>query len=376
MMGAMRGGNIRNIDLNLLKVLEELLRQRSVTRAAERLGLSQPAVSRSLGRLRQIFDDPLFVRSSGQIRPTPLALELQGRVANILDETRDLLRPRVFDPASESGTVRINAPDSATFVVMSKVFGRLGSIAPKVEFIVSNASQHRISALARSEIDLAIDLFEHLPAEFQRQHLIQDEFVVLARRDHPLVERDGQPDAFLRWSYVRLLTGAGRFVDDRLTHMNVHLHYALTLSNFVVAAAVVADSDWLWILTRNLARQLANMFPLNVLEMPFSIPDLRLDMVWHKRLESDPLHLWVRKTIIEATCVECPSDGSRPGTWCSSTEPSSRLRALNSAVADGMTAVAIDRFSGEARVCENQANQRTTNDRRDDEPPRGGGEDP
>src|SRR5690606_17909626 len=125
-------------------------------RAADRLGLSQPAVSRSLGRLREIFDDPLFVRSSGQLRPTPLALKLQGRVASILDETRDILPPRTFDPANESGIVRINAPDSATFVVMSKVFGKLGRTAPKVEFIVTNSSQHRISALARNEIDLAI----------------------------------------------------------------------------------------------------------------------------------------------------------------------------------------------------------------------------
>lgn len=296
-MTIMHGGNIRNIDLNLLKVLEELLRQQSVTRAAERLGLSQPAVSRSLGRLRDIFDDPLFVRAGGRIRPTPLALKLQGRIAGILDEARDILRPRTFDPANESGTIRVNAPDSATFVIMSKVFGRLSRIAPKVEFIVSNSPHHRLSALARNDIDLAIDLFEELPAEFLRQHLIHDEFVVLSRRDHPLAGGHGTPDAFLKWSYIRLLTGAGRFIDEKLARMDVYPHYALTIGNFVVAAAAVAESDWLWIVTRNLARQLGTMFPLDVLEIPFQIPDLRLDMVWHKRLENDPLQLWVRNEI-------------------------------------------------------------------------------
>lgn len=296
----MHSGNIRNVDLNLLKVLEELLRQQSVTQAAERLGLSQPAVSRSLGRLREIFDDPLFVRASGRIRPTPFALNLQGRVASILDETRDMLRPRTFDPANESGSIRVNAPDSATFVIMSKVFGRLSRVAPRVEFIVSNAAQHRISALARNDIDLAIDLFEELPAEFFRQHLIHDEFVVLARRDHPLSHDPGGPDAFLKWSYIRLLTGAGRFIDEKLARTGIHPHYALTISNFVVAAAAVAESDWLWIVTRNLARQLGTMFALDILEIPFAIPDLRLDMVWHKRLEKDSFHHWVRKEISDS----------------------------------------------------------------------------
>lgn len=293
----MHDGNIRNIDLNLLKVLDELLRQQNVTRAGDKLGLSQPAVSRALGRLRDVFKDPLFVRSGRRFTPTPLALQLQGRLSKVLQETRDLIRPHAFDPAVETGIVRVNAPDATTLVVMSKVFGELGKSAPHLEFVVTNSPTDRISALAKGDLDLAIDFFEQVPPGHRRVCLMKDEVVAVVRYDHPILSRNANPDDFFRRPHIRLATATSRFIEETLARRDIHLFYALTVPNFITAAAAVSETDWLLMLPGNLARRLREMFDVAILNLPFNVPKIPLDMVWHERLDHDPCQSWVRVEI-------------------------------------------------------------------------------
>jgi len=300
-MFAMHDGNIRNIDLNLLKVLDELLRQQNVTRTGDKLGLSQPAVSRALGRLRGVFGDPLFVRSGRKFTPTPMALQLQGRLSKVLEETRELIRPRTFDPAVEAGLIRVNAPDATTLVVMSKVFGDIGRRAPHLEFIVTNTPNDRIPAMAKGDLDLAIDFFERVPPSHHRQCLMRDKVVAVVRRDHPILHQGKKIEQFFDRPHIRLATASSRFIEETLARRDIHPFYALTVPNVIVAAAAVSETDWLLILPRNLARRLRRMFDVSIMDLPFEVPDIPLDMVWHERLDHDPCQSWVRGEIIRIT---------------------------------------------------------------------------
>lgn len=293
----MHDGNIKNVDLNLLKVLDELLRQKNVTRAGDKLGLSQPAVSRALGRLRHVFGDSLFVRSGRNFTPTPLALQLQGRLSKVLEDTRELIRPRAFDPALETGVIRVNAPDATTLVLMSRVFGELGRSAPNLEFVVTNSPTDRISALAKGDLDLAIDFFEQVPPGHHRQCLMEDEVVAVTRHDHPMLRQARNSKQFFDQPHIRLATASSRFIEETLARRDIRPFYALTVPNFIVAAATVSETDWLLMLPSNLAQRLRRMFDVAILELPIDVPDIPLDMVWHERLDHDPCQSWIRGEI-------------------------------------------------------------------------------
>ncbi len=293
----MRQGNLRKIDLNLLTVLDELLRQQNATRAARALGLSQPAVSRALGRLRTIFGDPLFVRSGRSFVPTLLADKLRQPLGRILEDTRALINPRRFDPAQAQDVIRINAPDATTLVVLTKVCGFLCPTAPNLRLVITNFPTGRLEALASGEIDLAIDFFEYLPRGFFSRTLMSDRLACLVRRGHPALEQGFDLEAFAGWPHIRLDTASNRRVRRIMGEHGHQLHDALSVPNVVSAAAAAAATDWLLTLPRNLAQRMSRMFPLEVIDFPLDIPRHALDQVWHERLQKDPGHIWLRDQI-------------------------------------------------------------------------------
>ena len=300
----MLSGNIKNIDLNLLKVLDELLRQGSVTQAGEVMGLSQPAISRALGRLRILFDEPLFVRAGRKLVPTPFALQMQEPLAKILDETKLLVGPRHFDPATAQDIIQINAPDATTLVVLSEVFSIISHTAPGLKFVVSNVSEGRFEGLKKGEIDLAIDFFDKIPAEFYRQPLLRDRMVYLARQGHPITKkRKLKIDDCFDWPHIRQATASTRLVEDMLGRRDIYPDYALTVPNFIVGASAAAGTDWLMMIINTLGRYTQRLYALDIVEVPFEIADIGLDLVWHERFDRDPCHTWVRRQIIN-TCQD------------------------------------------------------------------------
>ena len=293
----MQTGNIRNIDLNLLKVLDELLRQGSVTEAAVAIGLSQPAVSRALGRLRIIFNDPLFVRSGRKLAPTPFALQIQAPLGKILDDTTRLVSPLKFDPKSAQDVIRINAPDATTIVVLPKVLARISTLAPGLQFVATNISKGRFNALLKGEIDLALDFFDQVPSDFHCQSLLIDRIVSIARKNHPTATGANSVNDYFKWPQIRLTTASAVLIESVLSRKKIYPRFALTVANFIVAASIVAETDWVLMIPQNLGYYAQKLYPLEVMEVPFEIPKFPLDMVWHERLERDQCHGWLRDQI-------------------------------------------------------------------------------
>lgn len=293
----MHGENIRNLDISLLAALNALLETGNVTAAAEMLGLSQPAVSHALARLRLLFGDPLLVRSGRQMVATRRALELREPVRSILADVRKLVDPPVFDPAGASGTFHVNAPDATTIVVLGTVLNRISRQAPQLDFVVTNVPTGRFDAMARGEIDLAIDSFASLPAGYHREPLIQDRLVCIARRGHPVVKRGLDIKAYCRWPHANLATASGELLDSHLAEAGIRRRTAITVSNFITAASIVAETDWLLTLPNTVARYIRKLLPVAMLKLPFPFPELSLDQAWHPRAHHDIRHAWLRNQI-------------------------------------------------------------------------------
>jgi len=289
--------NLKTIDLNLLGVLDALLETRNVTRAAETVGLSQPAVSHALARLRILFQDPLLVRVGRNMMPTRRASELQNPVRVILRDVRRLIDPIGFDPAVTEGRFRINTPDATSAVVLSKVLNRISRQAPRLDFIITNAAIGRFDAMSRGEIDLAIDAFDSFPGGFHREKLLRDRLVCVVRSGHAVAARGLDTAAYALWPHVNLDTASSRMLDRVLSEIGIRRRSAITVSNFITAAFIVAETDWLLTLPSNLAKHVQQMLPLKILELPFAAPEPTLDQIWHDVVHRDPRHVWLRQQI-------------------------------------------------------------------------------
>lgn len=296
-MNKMHRTNLKTVDLNLLAVLDALLEARNVTRAAEAVGLSQPAVSHALARLRVLFQDPLLVRVGRNMVPTRRASELQNPVRDVLRDVRRLVDPIAFDPVMAEGRFRINTPDATSAVVLSKVLSRISRQAPRLDFVITNAAVGRFEAMSRGEIDLAIDAFDSLPDGFHREKLLRDRLVCVARSHHPVAARGLDAAAYAHWPHVNLDTASSRMLDRVLSEIGIERRSAITVSNFITAAFVVAETDWLLTLPSNLAKHVQQMLPLKILDLPFAAPEPTLDQTWHDVVHRDPRHIWLRHQI-------------------------------------------------------------------------------
>jgi DNA-binding transcriptional LysR family regulator len=289
--------NLRSVDLNLLTALGALLEHCNITRAGAALNLSQPAMSRALSRLRDLFDDPLLVRAGRTMAPTRLALELTQPVQQVLGDIRGLVRPREFDPADARGEFHINAPDATTIVVLSKALNQISHNAPNLDFAITNVSVGRFEAMASGEIDLAVDAFADLPDGFHRESLLRDRLVCVARADHPVVFEGLDSEAYAFWPHAKLATASSGILDRVLENYGMRRRTALTVPNFITAASIVAETSWLLTLPNNLAVRVQEMLPLAILELPFDVPEQNLDQAWHKHSHHDLRDIWVRQQI-------------------------------------------------------------------------------
>lgn len=295
----MRQSNLRNVDLNLLVVLEVLLTTCSVTRTAKEIGLSQPAVSRALSRLRQVFDDPLLIRSGHSMVPTPLAIGLVREVGSILDKTRNLFATRRFDPKLTSNEFRIYAPDATTVTVLSKILKSIRPLAPDARFEFSSQSEDRLVDMRTGDIDLAIDLYEEVPGGFHRHFLMQDEIVCISGPDNNSIGTVLDLQTFRRTTFVMMQTSSGRKLERTLREIGINLGYAVKVANFISAASIVSETDLCLCLPRNLAVKMQAIFAIRLHDIPLELPPHALDLVWHDRVHHHPAHAWLRRQIIE-----------------------------------------------------------------------------
>ena len=291
----MREVNLRSVDLNLLVVLRALLEHAHVTRAADAAGLSQPATSRALSRLRALFGDPLLVRGDRGLVRTPRAQALRPRVDALLREVEGLMIERPFDPATLGGRVTIAATDHQTLLLLPRLMHRMSAEAPGLDVVVVPIGAPVLRAMLGGEVDLAFAVDEMLPAGLLSEPLYRDSFVTLMRRGHPAAS-DLTLDGFVRLDHVLVtIFGDGRGVmDDLLAERGLQRRIALRIPHFYAAINIVAETDLVVTIPRSIALRYAAGHGLLILEPPLSRPPFTVISTWPAVLDADPTNAWLR----------------------------------------------------------------------------------
>ncbi|HYD32401.1 MAG TPA: LysR family transcriptional regulator [Azospirillaceae bacterium] len=297
--------NLAAVDLNLLVVFDALMRERHATRAGIRLGLTQPAVSHALGRLRGLFGDELLVRAPGGMVPTPLALGLEPRVREALAQLESLLSRDVpFDPARSDAALTVGMSDYAAFVLLPDLARRLAAQAPRVTLRVRHTS-HVLGhdMLDRGEAELIVGSFPAPPARLASEALFAEDFLCVARAGHPAFQAPLTLEAYRALPHLNVsLHGEPTGYVDRMlerTH-GTGRRIAVTIGHFLMAPFVVADTDLVATEPRRVVAPLAARLGLSVQEPPVAIRPFAVTMTWHRRLDTDPLHRWLRDLVASA----------------------------------------------------------------------------
>jgi len=305
----MREVNLVGIDLNLLVAFEALLDERSVTRAAERVGLSQPAMSRALGRLRALFGDRLFVRTTAGLAATPRAEAAAVPLRALLAEVRRLVQPPDFDPAAMRGTVRLAMVDYQSVLLLPRLLARLERDAPGLDVQVVAMGPDLHARLESGDVDLSIGVFDRAEAGLYRQTLYRDGFACLVRAGHPCLHGPLGVERFAALRHAFLTTtgeGRGGMVDGALQRLGLSRRITLFTPHFLAAPLMVAESDLILTLPRMLAQRLQRMAPVVVLEPPVDLPVFTVSQLWHERRHGDPAHAWLRAALASAAADLAP----------------------------------------------------------------------
>ncbi|HSD90874.1 MAG TPA: LysR family transcriptional regulator [Kofleriaceae bacterium] len=299
--------NVRSIDLNLLVLFDALFAERHLTRAAARVGLSQPAMSNALTRLRAQLDDPLFVRAPRGVEPTPRARALAGPVHDALVALGRALSPEVFDPETTPRTFTVMMNDIHEVVLGPALSARIASEAPRAQLrLVQGPTTSPEEALA-GDVDIVLSPIEGESKHIAHSALYPLDFASLVRRDHPNVARRLTLARFIELEHV-LVAPRGRprgFVDEALARRGLQRRIARVVAHFMSAGFLVARSDYVVTLPSILARLLARTLPLRVVPLPLDVPSVTVGQFWSSRNNTDPGHIWLRGLLAStASAVE------------------------------------------------------------------------
>jgi DNA-binding transcriptional LysR family regulator len=282
--------DLRRVDLNLLVALEALLDEKNVTRAAHRLGMSQPAASRALGRLRALFSDALLVDGPG------------GYLRRILTGVGEMLKANTFNPGTATGRIRLLTPDLQAAVLAPHLLARLAREAPSVDIDIAAPGANGFEALENGVADAMVALVEDAPAGIHRRRLYDEELVTLMRAHHPALAAPLTLDRFLALDHIVVsVTGVGPApVDEALARMGRTRRVKLRVPNFFAAVEIAARSDLIMTLPSSLARAAANMRRFVSLPPPLDLGTFTMSLAWHARQQDAPRHVWLRRAIVSA----------------------------------------------------------------------------
>lgn len=297
--------NIKNLDLNLLRVLDALVSERHVTRAAERLFLSQPAMSNALNRLRAAIDDPVLVRGKGGMIPTPRAEALAGPVRDALASLEIALRAsQQVVPAELQHTFNIAMADYYGLMLLPPLINRLRHEAPGVKISVISLNPSIVGTqLADGSVDMALGILDHLvPEDLHSAHLFHDDFICIARPDHPLIKGRLTLKKFLAAQHALISPKGGSFtgvVDDVLAKQGLKRDVVVSVPQFMLLPPVIRRTDLIATLPRRLAQHSGPTCELQLLKPPVELEDFDVYQVWHPRTDADPVQRWLRTLIVD-----------------------------------------------------------------------------
>ncbi len=308
--------NFRTLDLNLLRVFDEVMNERNLTRAAGKLAMTQPAVSNALRRLREAFDDPLLLRSGHGMEPTPLALEIWPAVRESLARLREAITPGAFDPGQARASFTLAMADATAALLIPGMVAIVEREAPGIDLRVLPLTTRDPRALLEAgEIDLAVGYFPaamaaitlqdmqgDAPGAFGHERIYSGDYVCVMRRDHPLTAQPLSLDAYCAAHHL-LVSFSGRpfgFVDEVLAGLGRTRRILVTVNQFFTAGMVVVDSDLLTVLPRHFVASTGMAEALAVRELPFALERADVHALWHRRPRQRPGQEWLRASVAQA----------------------------------------------------------------------------
>jgi len=305
--------NLRTFDLNLLKVFDAVMAERSLTRAAHQLSLTQPAVSNALRRLREALGDDLLMRKGRGLEPTVRALELWPAVQEALQKLQTSLAPSVFDPATATTSFVLTMADATAAELMPGLVDVITREAPGVTLrVVPLTTRDPRRLLDEGQADLAIGHFPAVLADltaraqsgeavsFLHHRLFAGDYVCVMRKNHPLAQGPLTLDQYCAARHM-LVSFSGRafgFIDEALALLRRKRPVVLTVNQFFTAGKVVAHSDLLTVLPRHFVNVTGFVAQLEQRELPFKVPPIQVDALWHQRQNGSSAHAWLRAQVV------------------------------------------------------------------------------
>jgi DNA-binding transcriptional LysR family regulator len=298
----MKSIKLAQIDLNLLVAFESLFEERSVTAAARRLYLGQPAMSAALGRLRVLFGDELFIRVGREMQPTAKAIAIAPGIFAALHRIRHTLQSsQVFDPASDSRDFAIGSPDYASFIAVPKLLAHCRDVAPNLNFRMIEFEKDGIGdLLEQGTVDLALGVFQNPPRQTICVPLFQEHFVGIARKNHPaLMDKTISLEVFANLSHAlqTIRRDAIGEVDRVLAVHDLQRRVALTVPHMLVLPSIVASTDLVAAIPSRMAHYFSKLDDIEVFELPIEMPQWSVSMLWSKLNDKDDASCWLRQTL-------------------------------------------------------------------------------
>ncbi|WP_028864379.1 LysR substrate-binding domain-containing protein [Psychromonas aquimarina] len=314
---------LARIDLNLLVILQILLEEESVTRAASRLHLSQSALSKSLNRLRDTLEDPLFLRGAHGLKPTSHALQLKSQLPGILQGLYQVTLPPRFTPAGSHRQFSFAMVESAYDTLLPYYIGPLLRQAPNITLNSYGWTEKSMQGLLQGQIDLGItarDLhptsdfrLNNLPDGITQSTLFTDQQICLVRQNHPVLEilktEQWDLDKYLQMSHVQIRCEGNDWwaLDYHLAESGKHRQISTTLPDFYGAVSACAHSDLIVTLPSSFVPHAQRLYPLVQLPLPIEFSPLVYVLLWHKRNDDEPGHKWLRETICQSVAQVLPA---------------------------------------------------------------------
>lgn len=294
--------DLQNFDLNLLVVLHTLLLERSVSKTAARLHLSQPATSAALNRLRKALNDPILVRDGLRMVPTPRAEQLSEPIQAILTAIEQTLSvPQPFDPSTIHRTFKVATNDYGAFVLVPMLMQRLGEIAPGISLEIWEIAQDVEAALRQGEVDLAIADAWTLRHCKCTETLFSETFTCLVRQEHPRIHTQLTLADYIKENHA-LVSSRGRVmgnVDAVLSQQGLHRHVGVTLPHVLAIPALIASTDLIVTLATRIAKHLATDYALKTFSPPILLDSFEIVMAWSNRMTNDIAIQWLRSELRE-----------------------------------------------------------------------------
>jgi len=293
------------LDLNLLRVFDAVMTEQNLTRAANRLAMTQPAVSNALKRLRDSLGDELLIRTAHGVKPTPRAEALWPTVRQALTELEEAVAPTAFDVSKAQATFRMAMADATAALWLPALVRIVESDAPGINVrMVPLTTRDPRAMLLRGDIDLAIGYFPGVVSQLstgpdspiRHEQLYSGKYLCVMRKGHPLADQELTLDAYCAANHL-LVSFSGRprgLIDDTLTQMNRRRRILLTVNQFFTAGRVVTNSDLITVLPRHLVAATGMTEQVVTRELPFELPSVDVDMLWHERDARSPPHRWLR----------------------------------------------------------------------------------